>query len=119
MSFEQRLSRAERLSAEQELSEPSDDLPAEAWRLEMLRRTRDGKPLVTEAEFAELARWFDANADRLYRMAGGQLLQLPGGRETTTANVRYGLWRGARAIGAGEVAEDLRQLRRLYGEGES
>ena len=40
-----------------------------------------------------------------------QILDLGGGRKTSSANLRWGLTCGARARGAGQVAEDLRRLR--------
>ncbi len=88
------------------------------WLLEMTRRVHDGKPSVTEAEFYELASWFNANDARLYRDSPpSQLLDLGDGRQTSNANIRWAISKGPRAIGAGEVAEQLRLLRARYGEG--
>jgi hypothetical protein len=87
------------------------------WLSEMFGRVSDGAPPATEAEFAELADWFAANDERLYQLSlPSQLIDLGGGRKTSTANVRWRLAVGPRAKGAGEVAEDLRRLRALYGE---
>ena len=84
----------------------------------MRRRVADGVPPVTEAEFGELADWFDANRERLYGLSlPSQLLDLGDGLVTSTANVRYELARGPRAYRAGEVAEKVRCLKTLYGEG--
>jgi hypothetical protein len=88
------------------------------WLAEMHDRVRSGVPPVTETEFRELAAWFDAHDDRLYRQSlPSQLLDLGGGRCTASANVRYGLAKGPRAFRAGKVADDVRHLRALYGEG--
>src|SRR5262245_31908575 len=92
---------------------------AAAWRplAEILERTLEGSPRVSEAEFAELADWFRTNDRRLYGLSlPSQLLDVGGGRQTTTVNVRCGLIRGFRAPGAGELAEDLRRLRARYGD---
>ena len=63
--------------------------------------------------------WFRTHEARLYDLsAPSQLLDLGGGRRTSTANVRYQLAQGPRATGAGELAEDLRQVRAKYGAGE-
>jgi hypothetical protein len=70
---------------------------------------------LTEAEFAEVAEWFHRNYERLYRVSQpSQLLDLGGGKHTSNADIRYGLAQGARACRAGELAEDLRQLRGRY-----
>lgn len=86
------------------------------WLLEMSRRVGEGIPPVTEAGFSELAEWFDANEKRLYQLSlSSQGLDLGSGRQICTANIRSGLTNGARAVGAGELAENLRQLRACYG----
>jgi hypothetical protein len=86
------------------------------WLLELWGRVERGTPPVTEAEFAGLAAWFEANAGRIYESTRpSQQVPLGGGRTTTVALVRSKLWRGARALGAGEAAEDVRQLMALYG----
>jgi hypothetical protein len=86
------------------------------WLGEMLERVCEGIPPITEAEFRELAEWFAANDARLYQLAlPSQLLDLGGGRRTSCTNIRYGLAKGPRADGAGEVAEGVRELHRRYG----
>jgi hypothetical protein len=86
------------------------------WLAEMLDRMAGRRPPLTEAEYADLAAWFSDNAgrlDRASRPAG--LLDLGGGRTAVLANLRYRLPRGARVVGAGELAEDIRRLRSRYG----
>lgn len=88
------------------------------WLAEMHERLCGGVPPVTEAEFHYLADWFHGNDERLYRLSmPSQVLDLGNGRRTTTANIRYGLAKGPRAVRAGELAEDLRRLRALCGKG--
>jgi hypothetical protein len=88
------------------------------WLAEMARRVRDGVPPISEAEFAELAAWFWSNDARLfYPSLPSQLLELGDGRQTSNANVRHGLRKGPRVLGAGAVAEDVRRLRARYGNG--
>jgi hypothetical protein len=87
------------------------------WLSEMYDRATGGLPPVTEAEFRELADWFAANDEQLYQLAlPSQLLDLGGGRKTSSANLRWGLTCGPRARGAGAVSEDLRRLRTVYRE---
>ncbi len=87
------------------------------WLSEMHDRAKNGRPPVTETEFAELADWFAANDERVYALSlPSQILDVGGGRKTSSANIRWGLTCGPRARGAGQVAEDLRRLRTLYGE---
>lgn len=87
------------------------------WLAEMLRRVQEGIPPVSTTEFEELSRWFAANESRLYQLSlPSHLLELGGGRSTSLTNLRYGLRQGVRASRAGELAEDLRQLRARYGE---
>jgi hypothetical protein len=87
------------------------------WLGEMLERVVKGRPPVTEQEYRELEEWFQKNGDGLHRLESHGLLDLGNGRKTTTANLRHGLWQGPRALGATEVVEDLRQLRKLHGDG--
>jgi hypothetical protein len=89
---------------------------ARRWLSEMLGRLREGIPLVTGAEFAELAEWFKRNDERLYRLAlPSQLLDLNDGRLTSCGSLRHDIAKGPRARGAGKLAEDLRRLRARYG----
>jgi hypothetical protein len=88
------------------------------WLAEMACRVRDGVPPVSEAEFAELAAWFEANDTRLYHESlPSHCLELGDGRQTSSANIRHSLREGPRVLGAGEVAEDVRRLRAHYGDG--
>jgi hypothetical protein len=90
------------------------------WLAEIQDRVRSGVPPVTEAEFRELAAWFNAHDERLYRQSlPSQLLNLGGGRCTSSADVRYGLAKGPRAFRAGKVADDVRRLKAIYGESKS
>ena len=90
------------------------------WLAEMLRREQEGIPPVSTAEFEELARWFQANEDRLYHASlPSHLLDLGAGRTTSLTNLRFGLRRGVKEYGAGELAEDLRRLRTRYAGGET
>jgi hypothetical protein len=86
------------------------------WLAGMVLRYQQGIPPVTEAEFGQLADWFQANADRLTALARPSgLLDVGGGRTMTVVNLSFGLSDGPRAVHAGEVAEDVRQLRSRYG----
>jgi hypothetical protein len=88
------------------------------WLAELACRVKDGVPPVSEAEFAQLAAWFGANDTRLYHGSlPSQCLELGDGRQTSNANLRYGLSKGPRQLGAGEVAADVRRLRARYGAG--
>ena len=88
------------------------------WLAEMARRVQEGVPPVSAAEFDELAAWFRVNEARLCDVSlPSQLLDLGGGRTTSTANLRGGLRLGVRTYGAGEVAEGIRYLRALDGAG--
>jgi hypothetical protein len=89
---------------------------ARFWLFGMVLRRIHGEPPVGEAEFAELATWFNANADRLLDLSRpSYLLDLGNGRKDTVTNLRYRLERGPRSPSAGEVAEDLRRLRERHG----
>ncbi len=73
------------------------------WLSEMFGCVTEGKPSVTEAEFAELADWFAANDERLYQLSlPSQLLDLGGGRKTSSANLRWKKAGGPRAKGVVE-----------------
>jgi hypothetical protein len=88
------------------------------WLAEMLRRVQEGIPPVSAAEFRELADWFQANEARLYQLsASSYVLEVDTGRTVALTNLRYGLRQGVQAWGAGELAEDLRQVRMRYGGG--
>jgi hypothetical protein len=88
------------------------------WLSEMRGRLTDGTPPVTETEFGELADWFAANDKRLYQLSlPSQVFDLGGGRKTSSANLRWGLACGPRALRSGLLAEDVRRLKALYGEG--
>ena len=55
-------------------------------------------PPVTEAEFAELSAWIEANAERLERLADSSgLFDVGRGRRTCCGNVRFALRDGPRA----------------------
>jgi hypothetical protein len=88
------------------------------WLAEILGRALDGVPPVSTAEFEELAQWFSANESRLYQLAAPSYsLEVGVGRTVTLTNLRYSLRQGVRVSGAGQLAEDLRQLRARYGGG--
>jgi tetratricopeptide (TPR) repeat protein len=88
------------------------------WLAEMHNRRTDNLPPVTEAEFAHLARWFDENAERLKQSAApSHLLDLGDGNRVALADLRSRIGKGPRALGAGQLAEDLRKLRARYGDG--
>ena len=54
-----------------------------------------------------------ANEARLRQLAGpAEVLELGGGRRTGCGHLRYYLAKGHRADGAGQIAEDVRELRR-------
>jgi hypothetical protein len=93
------------------------DVPvAYYWLMEIQWRVCRGIPPATEAEFAELSAWFEANEERLERLADSSGLFDVGavaGRAAGMSGLRCGTDRGPR--GAGEVAEDIRQLRAQYG----
>ncbi len=86
------------------------------WLGELLDRVLAGTPPVTETEFRELAEWFAANEGRMRGSDPDGALDLDGGRRIWCANVRCGLTRGPRADGAGQLAEDIRQLKKRYGQ---
>lgn len=87
------------------------------WLLEIHTRVSEGIPPVSVAEFGELADWFRANEERLYRLAQQtQLLDLGDGRRESIASIRWRISQGVKALGAGDVAEELRRLRAQYGE---
>jgi hypothetical protein len=94
-----------------------DVLVGHDWLMEMLWRVQRGIPPVTEAEFAELGAWFEANEERLATLADSSgLFDVGHGRRTCCSSIRYALRQGPRAEGAGELAEDIRQLRARYGD---
>lgn len=87
------------------------------WLVEMLQRVREGIPAVTTAEFGELAAWLSSADQRLYEASlPSQILDLGDGRNTTVANLRYGVWLGPRASGVTEMVADLRRLRERFGD---
>jgi hypothetical protein len=86
------------------------------WLFEFHCRVSDGVPPVTEVEFRQLAEWFHANETRLSGLARSELLDVGGGRQTACFNIRHRLEHGPRELGAGEVAEDIRQLKARYPE---
>jgi hypothetical protein len=87
------------------------------WLAGMFERVSTGVPPVTEAEFAELASWFEANQDRLRALAGySGLLDLGDGRRDSVPNLVYQVRKGPRDLSAGEVADTLRQLRERYSD---
>jgi hypothetical protein len=82
------------------------------WLIEMAYRAQFGIPPLTEAEFRDLATWFEANCDRLRPLAGPSEVLLVGeGKRDSLANLRYRLRQGPRACGAGIFAQKLRWLR--------
>ncbi|MCH7726711.1 MAG: hypothetical protein IH991_09560, partial [Planctomycetes bacterium] len=90
------------------------------WLVEFFDRAREGVPPVTESEFAELAAWLHANDSRLHQASlSSQLLDLGNGEKTTVADIRHGVWKGARARGAGKLAEQLRGLKARFGDAAS
>jgi hypothetical protein len=76
------------------------------WLFELLERVESDAPPVTEAEFAELAQRFAAHE----RERGPRESYTLGERAVYTGSVRYGLAQGPRQIGAGQLAEDVRQI---------
>ena len=74
------------------------------WLLELSGRAVHGVPPVTAAEFQALGDWFEANAERMERQAlPARWFDLGAGRLISTANIRHGLGKGPRALGAGEL----------------
>lgn len=74
---------------------------------------------MTEAEFAELAAWFEANRDRLYgiqQASGTDFITLGSGERFAVWHVTYHVRKGARAEGAGKAAEHIRRLQAAYPE---
>ncbi len=91
---------------------PSPLLEAEQWLGEILTRAGQGVPPVTEAEFQELAEWFQEHESWICQSLGSSgFIGLGNGRRISTANLRYGLSQGPRVGGAGQLAEDVRQLK--------
>jgi len=86
------------------------------WLAAMGMRFYDDEPPVSEAEFASLANWCEANADRLGRLAApSQLFEWRPGEWTDATNIRRGICSGPRTFDAGRWAEILRALRVRYG----
>lgn len=85
------------------------------WVLDLSGRVHDGVPPVTCAEFAELADWFQANHDRLYRVSG-QLLDLGDGQRVDLPVVGAHMRAGPRRRHAGEFAQVVRLIRQRFGE---
>jgi hypothetical protein len=82
-------------------------VPGEWWWLcEMVERVSHGRPGVTEGEFIELAAWFATNEGRME-----ELVDVGAGRRVGRTNLRCGVKKGPRALGATRVVEDLRGLR--------
>jgi hypothetical protein len=81
-----------------------DPRPVEwEWVGEILSRVVAGKPPVTEAEYLELAAWYDRNSVT--------------DRRDGRANLRFALTTGGpRRRGATEVVEELRALRAAHPE---
>lgn len=93
---------------------------ARLWLIELDFRVAFGAPPVGAAEWRALGQWFEANAERMERQAlPAPYFDLGAGRLISSANVRHDLARGFRACGAGRLAQDLRRLKELYGEGRS
>jgi hypothetical protein len=86
--------------------ERGDPDPVEwEWVSEILGRVIHGEPPVTEAEYQELAAWYERNSSADQRV--------------DRANLRYALaTRGPRRMGATEVVEELRTLRAAHPEWE-
>ena len=103
------------------LGDQFPDVPvAYEWLSEMRWRLLRGIPPVGEAEFAELSAWFEANEERLDRLADSTgLFDVGCDRRTCCWHVRAALRAGPRAEGAGEAAEDIRQLQARYGNPQS
>jgi hypothetical protein len=99
------------------IGEQFPDVPvAFEWLTEIVWRVRREIPPMTEAEFTELAGWFAANEERLAGLADpSSLFDVGRGRKTCCWYIRNALRAGPRAEGAGESAEDIRQLRTRYG----
>ena len=98
---------------------------AVGWLEEMDHRRNHGIPPVSEAEYAELAAWLEANAERLDRIADGNRPELIDvgkigddwyATKVRSWMVRYGLKDGPRCEGAGKDAETIRRLRSMYPE---
>ncbi len=88
------------------------------WLAAMERRFYDNELPPSEAEFASLANWFEANADRLRRLAGpSHLFEWRPGEWTDATNIRCGICSGPRTFDAGKWAKILRALRVRYGDG--
>ena len=94
------------------------------WLHEMRHRAVEGIPPVSEAEFAELAAWHAANAERLDRLADerrpAQLLDV-GLIGSVIHRVRVRSWmvrcelrHGPRAEDSGRCAETIRRLRVMF-----
>lgn len=89
---------------------------ARAWMVELFLRSTDGVPPIPEAEFAELAAWFQANESTLREaMKPSDRLDLGDGTRESLTNLRWGIHQGPRATDAGIVAEKLRKAKARYG----
>jgi hypothetical protein len=92
-----------------------------AWRWlgGMAERLSNDTPSVTEAEFAELARWLAENEARLNAISreSGDLLDLGDGKRDTITNIRWRMNDGPRSMRSGRATDDVRRLRARYGHG--
>lgn len=88
------------------------------WLSEFIHRVHNGIPPLTETEFRQLASWFHDNEPMLrQRFQSSGLLPLGDGQTESFANIIFWLRQGPRQPGAGEVAETVRKLKALYGDG--
>lgn len=93
------------------------------WLDEMRGRILHGIPPVSEAEFAELAAWLEANAQRLDARADqnsselldvGVIGDVRHPERVRSWMVKYDLRQGPRAEGSGRCAEIIRRLRVMF-----
>jgi hypothetical protein len=91
-------------------------LAASCWLMEMYIRIRDGISPVTEAEFNDLVRWFRDHLSELGLLPDSPVFYSEDGWSATPIEILDGLHTCWRTIGAGDLAEDLRHVKRRYEE---
>jgi hypothetical protein len=90
---------------------------ATTWLFELDRRIHGEIPPCGSNEFRALAKWFDANEDRLRMIEQATprgLIQTGMSTDEPLWAIKSNLEEGPRAEGSGKLAERIRQLRRLY-----